>query len=1077
MSLISETSHSVTCSSEQSDLFSSSYLSRSVNNTYDIQSLSSDDTYEYNEEDEYQYKGCHRKNVKIEVVTNVNFSPKSVKDWCPSWYDHVEMSCQVRIPVRKTVKRDKKLLKTSNLPIIAVSNLRSLMPKVRNFSQDVLERQIGCGLLSEIWQKSNKKKHNYEIERMLHMKGLNYISTPRVSTKRGGGAAIVAPVDKYTLNKLDVLIPHNLEICWGLMRPKDIANSEIREYILASFYSPPKSRKKSKLVDHIITTVQILLTRYPEAGLIIGGDRNDLDIAPIISGIPRSQQIVNSPTINGKILDVIITNLYQLYHTPVVVPPIQPDNPEKGVPSDHSIPIAKPISSSKPTRAPVYQIKTIQPLPESGILEFGRWITQETWESLSLPTNPSDQVRHLEKLLSEKMNTIFPKKKVKLRPSDKPFIINELKILDRRKKREYCKRGKSDKFLALKKKFQVKYRKASQSYLENNLKYLKASDPSKYYSTLKKLGSQPGNGNDDGGFTLINHIEQNLTTEECTERIAQHFARISQEYPPNIVKTKFEGPLISKDIPVITPLQVHEKIKKSRKTKSQVPGDLPKKILTEFFPELAQPLCNIFQNIVQTSQWPSSWKTEYGIPIKKVKTPENEDELRIISLTNQFSKTFEQFVIDWLMVYVGDKIDPSQFGGIKGSSISHYLIEFTNFVLYNQDLKNPQAVLALLVDFSKAFNRQNHNIIIEILSDLGVPNWLLRLVASFLSKRELILRYKGKSSKRKSLPGGTPQGTKLGMFLFLILINFAGYKSHEVVSNLGQYVTKAVSERKPLVKKHMKYIDDMSIMASIDLKLSLEKEPNQIRPLKFHDRTGHKLPESKCEISHQLNHLENYVKKHQMKINEDKTKIILFNNSKKWDFTPSVSLGNKSIELEVVNQIKLLGIVITSDMKWHENTSQLCRKGFSRLWMLRNLKRLGASKAELLDVYIKQCRSILELAAPVWTPGLTSENIISLERVQKSACAIILGRKYVGYKDAIKNLGIDTLEQRRLELCLKFAKTCSKSDKFKSWFQMAETATVSTRSRKELYKNVPTRTERFEKSSIPFLTRLLNSNM
>ena len=954
------------------------------------------------------------------------------------------MSQQKRIPVRKTIKRDNKLLRTSNLPTIAVSNLRSLIPKARNFSQDIHERQIGCALLSEIWQKSNKKKHNYEIERMLHMEGIKYISTPRVSTKRGGGAAIVAPVDKFSLEKLDVLIPHNLEICWGLMRPKDIANSEIREYILAAFYSPPKSRKKSKLVDHIITTVQILLTRYPAAGLIIGGDRNDLDIAPIISGIPRVQQIVNLPTINGKILDVIITNLHQLYHTPEIVPPIQPNSPDKGVPSDHSIPIATPISSTRPTKSPEYQIRTIQPLPESGILEFGQWITQESWESLSLPTNPSDQVRHFEKLLSEKMDIIFPKKQVKFRPIDKPFITNELKVLDRRKKREYCKRGKSVKFLALKKKFQLKYRKAAKSFLENNLKNLKESDPSKYYSTLKKMGSQSGDCNDDEGFSLINHIDQNLSTEECTERIAQHFARISQEYPPfdvkalpKDVKAKFEGPLISEDIPEITPFQVYEKIKKSRKTKSKVPGDLPKKIVNEFSPELAEPLCKIFQNIIQSSHWPSTWKTEYGIPLKKVKTPETEDELRIISLTNHFSKTFEQFVMDWLMVYVGDKIDPSQFGGMKDSSISHYLIEFTNFVLYNQDLKNPQAILALLVDFSKAFNRQNHNIIIEILSDLGVPNWLLRLVASFLSNRELILRYKGKSSKKKSLPGGTPQGTRLGMFLFLILINFAGFKSHELVSNLGHFITNPVSRRKPLMKKHMKYVDDMSILASIDLKQRLEKSPNQIGPKKFHDRTGHILPKSNCVISDQLNLLDNYTRKHQMRINEDKTKVMLFNSSKKWDFTPTVSLGNSDTNLEVVDQIKLLGIIITSDMKWNENTSQLCQKGYSRLWMLRNLKRLGASESELLDVYIKQCRSILELAAPVWTPGLTSENIIALERVQKAACAIILGRKYKGYKLAVENLGIDTLEQRRLHLCLKFAKKCSKSEKYKSWFELA----------------------------------------
>ena len=134
----------------------------------------------------------------------------------------------------------------------------------------------------------------------------------------------------------------------------------------------------------------------------------------------------------------------------------------------------------------------------------------------------------------------------------------------------------------------------------------------------------------------------------------------------------------------------------------------------------------------------------------------------------------------------------------------------------------------------------------------------------------------------------------MGMFLFLILINFAGLKSQELVSKLGHFVTKPVSKRKPIMKKHMKYVDDMSILVSIVLKQMLEKSPNQIEPKKFHDRTGHILPKSKCEISDQLNYLDNYTRKHQMMINEDKTKIMLFNSSNKWDFTPTVSLGNSN---------------------------------------------------------------------------------------------------------------------------------------------------------------------------------------
>ena len=126
-------------------------------------------------------------------------------------------------------------------------------------------------------------------------------------------------------------------------------------------------------------------------------------------------------------------------------------------------------------------------------------------------------------------------------------------------------------------------------------------------------------------------------------------------------------------------------------------------------------------------------------------------------------------MVTWLLEFIGDKIDFRQYGGTKGNSVSHYLIELINFILYNQDSTKPTAVLACLVDFSKAFNRQDHHILITKLSDMGIPSWLLKIVIGFLQNRKMILKYKNEKSDMRSLPGGGPQGTLLGLFLFLIL--------------------------------------------------------------------------------------------------------------------------------------------------------------------------------------------------------------------------------------------------------------------------------------------------------------------
>ena len=117
-------------------------------------------------------------------------------------------------------------------------------------------------------------------------------------------------------------------------------------------------------------------------------------------------------------------------------------------------------------------------------------------------------------------------------------------------------------------------------------------------------------------------------------------------------------------------------------------------------------------------------------------------------------------------------MDPGQFGGMKGGSILQYLVVFFHFILSNAD-KPSSAIIAALVDFSKGFNRLNHNKIMIRLSDWGVPGWLLRILASYLTNRSMVLRYKNQEYTEEFLPSG-PQGVTLGPLIFAVEVNDAG---------------------------------------------------------------------------------------------------------------------------------------------------------------------------------------------------------------------------------------------------------------------------------------------------------------
>ena len=104
----------------------------------------------------------------------------------------------------------------------------------------------------------------------------------------------------------------------------------------------------------------------------------------------------------------------------------------------------------------------------------------------------------------------------------------------------------------------------------------------------------------------------------------------------------------------------------------------------------------------------------------------------------------------------------------------------------------------------------------------------------------------------------------------------------------------------------------------------------------------------------------------------------------KQDFSPEIVIENET--LEVVEEMKLLGVKITTNMKWHSNTEYITKKSYSRLWLMRRLKSFGASQNELLDVYCKQVRSVLEFGAVVWHPGLTQTNTSDIESSESCPC-------------------------------------------------------------------------------------------
>ena len=229
-------------------------------------------------------------------------------------------------------------------------------------------------------------------------------------------------------------------------------------------------------------------------------------------------------------------------------------------------------------------------------------------------------------------------------------------------------------------------------------------------------------------------------------------------------------------------------------------------------------------------------------------------------------------------------------------------------------------------------------------------------------------------------------------------------------------------------------MDDLAIAESVNMGAQLTAVPVQNRPLPdtYRARTGHKLETSESQVFDQLRKVQEYAVTNKMKLNLAKTKLMLFNPCRTKDFMPEIEIDKTRLDL--VEQTKLLGVVLTSNLSWEENTQYISERCNS-IWMLKTPKNLGANQDDLLDVFFTQIRSVSKFAALVWNSSLTGEQVASIERIKKTVLHVILGDEYKSYNSALKGLELEKLSDRRRKICTKFAKKSLKHNKFSKWFK------------------------------------------
>ena len=443
-------------------------------------------------------------------------------------------------------------------------------------------------------------------------------------------------------------------------------------------------------------------------------------------------------------------------------------------------------------------------------------------------------------------------------------------------------------------------------------------------------------------------------------------------------------------------------------------------------------------------------------PIPKVTNPKEISELRNISGLMNLDKVMEKIICARVIEDMKASLDPQQFANQKGLSIQHYLIAMLDKILAAVDKNSKDecwAVMATMVDWREAFPRQDPTLGLQSFIENGVRPSLIPIIMSYFEGRQMYVQWHGKTSTMRKMPGGGPQGSTFGIWSYLSQSN----NNAECIERDCRY----------------KFVDDLTFLELINL-LNIGMASHNIK-----NQVPSNIPSSNLFIPAENLKSQQYLEKinewsdnQKMILHPKKTKSIIFNFTKGKQFSTEMKI--KGEKVEVVEQSKLLGVILRSDLKWSSNTQKIVTDANKRLRLLHAASQFTTKTSDLKIIYMAFIRSKLEQSSVVWHSSLTEDNRRDLERVQKAAVKIILRRSYTDYEEALKILNLESLDQRRSRLCLKFAKNCLKNEKMKKLFPLASKNHNMDTRLKEKFKVNKAHSERYKKSAVPFMQNLLN---
>lgn len=833
-------------------------------------------------------------------------------------------------------------------------NVRSLVPKIEVLKQYMRDHEIDVLAVSETWLNQTIQ------DEVVCIKGFNVIRKDRVIGR--GGGVLVYVRDCFKFSEINYIGAENSEQIWIEV----IINK--MKYAFGVLYRPPNGDITNFLQEYEENLCKILLNyKY----MISTGDFNinmmDIDntncqqFLSILSAYNLTQSI-NEPTRVGNNTSSLLDLMISSEECSVVQCTVDCSFNI----SDHFV--IKLVLNLKVYKPPPL-FYTYRDYKRINHEQFLVDLYNTPFHNVFYIRDVDSKLEKFNDLLIDLFNKHAPERTVRITKKKAPWITENIKLImsNRDKALSKYKKQKTsinwENYRHLRNRVTSLIQIEKQNYLANQVRTNNTKDN---WKLLKEMGvinkendivtNALGTSDEINNF-FINSVQHTLPEPETISFYLEHKVHNAGNFEFRMATEED----IVKAISLI-------------RTRAIGPDGIGLTMILHCCPYIIPIILHLVNICIETSCFPSSWKNSYVLPLPKIKHPNEIKDLRPISILPTLSKIVER-ILEWqIREYIADKgiLPDVQSGFRKHHSCTTALTKVTDDILTAID--HGELTALVLLDYSKAFDTINYNLLTAILNYIGFSKMATRLIGNYLSGRTQAVRFNGEISQRQSIKRGVPQGSILGPLLFSIY-------TFNLVTCLQSTIPHV-------------YADDTQIYLSF--------KPDNIE-------------EANIKVTCDLALLLKVSKSHCLEINPTKSKILLFGpmyTVKKYRHLLDVKLLNKP--LPICQSSTNLGLILDTGLRFSEHVNKCIKKAFGNL-------KLIYSQRSILNQHLRKllCDSLVlsqfNYCDTVYGPCLRQYDSNRIQLIQNSCVRLIKGirRGDHGISAALRELNWLTMAERR----------------------------------------------------------------